>query len=137
MYRGDCETRELRAKIATFEATERQVRGEWENTCEDLTKELKYVQGEMTQKEIVFQRVEQELRHKLTQMGEVQKDERGELVRRIEDLQAEMQHLANTKQEKDERLRAQVQRNEQLLSDLERMNMELTSVKEDKEQTLQ
>jgi hypothetical protein len=27
---------------------ERQVRGDWENTCEDLTKELKYVQGELT-----------------------------------------------------------------------------------------
>jgi hypothetical protein len=45
--------------------------------------------------------------------------------------------LANTKAEKDERLKAQVQRNEQLLSDLERMNMELTSAKEDKEQTMQ
>ena len=48
IYRQDCETRELRAKIQTFEMAERQVRGEWENTCEDLTKELKYVQGEMT-----------------------------------------------------------------------------------------
>jgi hypothetical protein len=48
VYRQDCETRELKAKVSGFEAAERQVRGEWENTCEDLTKELKYVQGEMT-----------------------------------------------------------------------------------------
>jgi hypothetical protein len=54
IYRQDCETRELRARVGNFEAAERQVRGEWENTCEDLTKELKYVQGEMTQKELVF-----------------------------------------------------------------------------------
>jgi hypothetical protein len=53
-------------KVSNFEAAERQVRGEWENTCEDLTKELKQVQGEMTQKEMVFQKVEQELRYKLT-----------------------------------------------------------------------
>ena len=97
MYRQDCETRELRAKVANFEAAERQVRGEWENTCEDLTKELKYVQGEMTQKELVFQKVEQELRYKLNQMGEAQHDEKCDLMRRIEDLQSEVHHLANTK----------------------------------------
>ncbi len=44
----------MKAKVSNFEVAERQVRGEWENTCEDLTKELKYVQGEMTQKEMVF-----------------------------------------------------------------------------------
>ena len=47
---------------------------DWENTCEDLAKELKHTQGELTQKEMVFQRVEQELRQKLNQMGDVKND---------------------------------------------------------------
>jgi len=47
-------------------------------------------------------------------------------MRRIEDLQSEVHQLANTKAEKDERLKAQVQRNEQLFTELERLNMELT-----------
>jgi chromosome segregation ATPase len=86
---------------------------------------------------MVFQKVEQELRYKLSQIGDQQNDERCDLLRRIEDLQSEVHHLANTKTERDDRLKAQVSRNEQLLSELERLNMELTQAKEDKEQTLQ
>lgn len=63
-----------------------QQRGEWENTCEDLAKELKTAQGELTQKEIVFHKVEQELRYKLAHLADSQNDERNDLLRRIEDL---------------------------------------------------
>jgi len=42
-------------------------------------------------------------------------DERGELMRRLEDLQGEVQHLQVVRGEKEERLRMQVARNEQLL----------------------
>ena len=50
LYRADCETRELKARLAEMGEAPRH----WENTCDDLAKELKYVQGELTQKEIVF-----------------------------------------------------------------------------------
>lgn len=49
---------------------ERQAK-DWEQTIGDLTKELKYVQGELTEKEGIFQRVEQELRNKLHSLEEV------------------------------------------------------------------
>ena len=35
---------------------------DWENTIGDLTRELKYTQGELIEKEGIFSRVEQELR---------------------------------------------------------------------------
>lgn len=92
------------------------------------------MQGELTQKEIAFQRVEQELRHRLSQME--LNDERGELMRRLEDLQGEVQHLQVVRNEKEERLRMQVARNEQLLDQLEQINMELTQAREEREQTL-
>ena len=95
------------------------------------------MQGELTQKEYAFQRVEQELRLKLAQLGDATNGERGELLRRLEDLQGEVQHLHSTKAEKDERLRAQVARNEQLLDQLERINMELTQAREEREMTMQ
>ena len=47
LYRADCESREVKAKLAEMEREERDERErqgrEWENTCEDLAKELKYV----------------------------------------------------------------------------------------------
>ncbi len=54
----------------------------------------------------MFQKVEQELRYKLAQIGDQQNDERCDLLRRIEDLQSEVHHLANTKTEKEDRLKA-------------------------------
>jgi len=50
--------RDLRHKLQDREHADMQQRGEWENTCEDLAKELKTVQGEITQKELVFHKVE-------------------------------------------------------------------------------
>ena len=81
--------------------------------------------------------MEQELRQKLNQLGDSTNDEKGELIRRLEDLQGEVRHLQSTKNEKDERLRMQVARNEQLLDQLERINMELTQAREEQEMTLQ
>jgi hypothetical protein len=59
-------------------------------------------------------------------MAETREDERGELIRRLEELQGEIRLYENIKTEKDERLRAQVTRNEQLLEQLEKLNLELT-----------
>lgn len=70
---------------------------QWENTCEDLAKELKYVQGELTQKELVFARMEQELRVRLEKMGETQSGERSEMCRRIEELEGEVKQLQNVR----------------------------------------
>jgi len=58
-------------------------------------------------------------------------------LRRIEDLQGEIQHLQTAKQDKEERLRAQVHKSEQLLSELERLSAELTQAKGDKEATIE
>ena len=134
LYKADCEIRDLKLKLS-YSEDQKQAR-DWENTCEDLAKELKHTQGELTQKEMVFQRVEQELRQKLNQMGDVKNDEKCELVRRLEDLQGEVRHLQNAKGEKEQRLKMQVVRNEQLLDQLERINMELTQAKEEREMTL-
>jgi len=54
MQRAESEIRELRVRVQEKD----QGRGEWENTCEDLAKELKTVQGELTHKELVFHKVE-------------------------------------------------------------------------------
>jgi hypothetical protein len=58
LYKADCETRELKQRIAVSEREDReredQKAREWESTCEDLAKELKYVQSELSQKEVVF-----------------------------------------------------------------------------------
>ena len=102
-----------------------------------MAKDLKAVQGEMTQKELVFHKVEQELRYKLAHLSDTQGEERNELLRRIDDLQGEIQHLQSAKQEKEERLKAQVQRSEKLLGELERLSAELTHVKEEKEATIE
>jgi len=45
--------------------------------------------------------------------------------------------LQTAKQDKDERLRAQVQKSEQLLGELERLSAELTQVKGEKEATME
>lgn len=99
---------------------ERQAK-DWEQTIGDLTKELKYVQGELTEKESIFQRVEQELRSKLHSLEEVT-HERSQLRNRIEDLQTELKHLNSIKADKDEKLKAQIHKNEQLLQQLEQIN---------------
>jgi chromosome segregation ATPase len=52
-------------------------------------------------------------------------------------LQGEVEHLQTAKQEKEDRLRAQVQRSEQLLGELERISHELTLVKGEKEATME
>ena len=67
---------------------------DWENTIGDLTRELKYVQGELSEKEGIFSRVrvEQELRQKLQSLDIVHV-EKTELHRRIEDLSSEVHHL--------------------------------------------
>jgi len=58
LYKSDCEVRELRSKLSQQEREDERQARDWENTCEDLAKELKNVQGELTQKELAFQRVE-------------------------------------------------------------------------------
>jgi len=58
---------------------------DWDHTIGDLTKELKYVQGELTEKESIFQKVEQELRSKLMSLEEAT-SEKTDLRRRMEDL---------------------------------------------------
>jgi DNA repair exonuclease SbcCD ATPase subunit len=69
-------------------------------------------------------------------MAESRDDERGELVRRLEELQGEVRLVENLKAEKEERLRAQVARNEQLLDQLEKINLELTQAREEREMTI-
>lgn len=100
-----------------------------------MTKELKYVQGELTEKECIFQRVEQELRIKLMNLEEATQ-EKSELRRRIEDLQSELRHIQTAKVEKEEKLKAQIHKNEQLLEELERINEAYATVKDEKEATL-
>ena len=107
--------------IIEKERQEKQTR-DWEITYEDMARELKYVQGELTEKEIVFQRAEQELKHKLQKMDEVY-NEKSDLRRRVDDLQSELKHLQTTKFEKEEKLKVQIHKNEELLEELERLNM--------------
>ena len=57
--------------------------------------------------------------------------------RRIEDLQSEVQMLQTMKYEKEEKLKKQIGRNEGLLEELERINVEVQQVREEKEMTMQ
>lgn len=100
-----------------------------------MTRELKYVQGELTEKETIFQRVEQELRNKLVSLEEVTA-EKSDLRRRIDDLQSELRHLQTSKLEKEEKLKMQIRKNEELLDQLERMNEAMATMKDEKETTL-
>ena len=64
--------------------------------------------------------MEQELRQKL-QTLDIVHVEKTELHRRIEDLSSEVHHLQGAKHDKEEKLRVQIHRNEELLEELERM----------------
>lgn len=55
------------------------------------------MQGELTQKEMVFARMEQELRVRIEKMGETQSGERTEMQRRIEELEGEVRQLQNVR----------------------------------------
>ena len=71
--RAEQENKEMRLKMQQLqqevlrvqETEQRRVESkqrDWENTIGDLTRELKYTQGELIEKEGIFSRVEQELR---------------------------------------------------------------------------
>ncbi len=84
---------------------------------------------------MIFQKVELELRNKLTQMDDLN-NEKSDLRRRIDDLQSEVKHLQTMKFEKEEKLKLQINKNEELLEELERLNVAINQVKEEKELTL-
>ena len=50
---------------------------------------------------------------------------------------SEVQHLQSTKYEKEEKLKGQIGRNEELLEELERVNMAMQQVREEREMTMQ
>ncbi len=77
---------------------------DWDQTIGDLTKELKYVQGELSEKENIFHKVEQELRHKLQNLDTVTV-EKSDLHRRLDDLTSELQNLQTLKHDKEEKLK--------------------------------
>lgn len=64
-------------------------------------------------------------------------NEKTDLRRRLEDLQSEVKHLQTLKFEKEEKLKNQIHKNEGLLEELERLNMAMTQVKEEREMTIQ
>jgi len=68
----------------------------------------------LTEKETIFLKVEQELRNKLLSLEEVTA-EKSDLRRRIDDLQSELRHLQTSKLEKEEKLKIQIRKNEELL----------------------
>jgi peptidoglycan hydrolase CwlO-like protein len=80
-------------------------------------------------------KVEQELRNKLSQMKDAE-TEKTDLKRRLEDLQSEVKHLQTMKFEKDEKLKMQIHKNEELLEELERLNVDMCQIKEEREMTL-
>ncbi|CDW83113.1 UNKNOWN [Stylonychia lemnae] len=146
LYRADIDNREIRHKFQQVQTELNQVQTlqqdridkqskEWEYTIGDLTRELKYVQGELTEKENIFQRVEQELKNKLMCLEEVT-SEKIDLRKRIDDLQSELRHIQNAKIEKEEKLKMQIHKNEQLLEELERLNEAYTTIRDEKEATL-
>jgi chromosome segregation ATPase len=63
--------------------------------------------------------------------------EKTDLRRRVDDLVNEVEHLQTTKFEKDEKLKLQIHRNEELLEELERMNYAVSNMREEKDMTLQ
>lgn len=62
-------------------------------------------------------------------------NEKSDLRRRMDDLQSEVKHLQTMKFEKDEKLKHQINKNEELLEELERLNEALSHLKEEKEFT--
>ena len=72
-------------------------------------------------KEHVFQKVERELRVKLHEV-EDSNQHKSSLLRRVEELNSEVKHLQAGKSNKDQKLKHQVRRNEELQSDMEKIN---------------
>ena len=62
--------------------------------------------------------------------------EKIDLRKRIEDLQSELRHIQNAKIDKEEKLKVQIHKNEQLLEELERINEAYSTVRDEKEATL-
>lgn len=52
--------------------TKEKSKREWEHTFDDLNRELTNVQGELTEKDQLFQQVERELQNKLRVMDQVE-----------------------------------------------------------------
>ena len=62
--------------------------------------------------------------------------EKTDLRRRLDDLQSEVKHLQTMKFDKEEKLKMQIHKNEELLEELERLNVDLSQIKDEREMTL-
>lgn len=71
--------------------------------------------GELTEKELVFQRVEKDLKSKLVEVEQT-RDQKSGLMRRVEDLNSEVLTLKQIKEQKDSKLQQQIARNQELLA---------------------
>lgn len=76
---------------------------EWEASVENLKGALQQTRGELTEKELVFQRVERDLKRKLEEVEQSREQKTG-LMRRVEDLNSEVLTLKQVKEQKDGKL---------------------------------
>ena len=70
---------------------------EWEASVESLKGALQQTRGELTEKELVFQRVERDLKRKLEEVEQSREQKTG-LMRRVEDLNSEVLTLKQVKE---------------------------------------
>lgn len=64
---------------------------------------MQLTRGELTEKELVFQRVEKDLKKKLEEV-EQSREQKSGLMRRVEDLNSEVLTLKQVKEQKDSKL---------------------------------